>query len=502
MIPVRLQGRIIPRQNQHIFDDYGITEAEALNEKEHHKIYIFDHILSRAQCGSNWRQTEATYIELYSLDESEIETYIERNWSQAIELKERKKLLRSLALSHLFMADWQTEHADKIARLHVTAESVVELADRLGATEYGRQLFIKCISNSGINPASNWRVTYEKFMQLYRIDPLEVESKIAKQREIDRMRSEHSALARASHSKKKLIMSCLDVAEHPSFSSDELEDAREKASQPEYRQLLFNALVKKVVEGIPLHLNYISYMRVQGISLESVLEAARQSVIYSIIATVNVGKPKFSQDSVRRWNQVLASMDSPFRNRYLVNTNDLEEALMSTLKQMLLRDLCLNRPDNDNWKNKYDAPMKLAGLPSSEMEEYLERTKDLDETGIEVLFHDALNHPALKMFSHQSTKVLLKDMELLKSKFRKSWRTNYQHLGDLHFDINIGPSSRLRIGQIRGADLLDSDPSFESHDLLIDALTKIAEEIEVSQPPYAWSTESSSAGCDVEIFNV
>lgn len=500
LIPIRVQGRIIPK-NQRLIDDYNISEEEVLDAQQRHKIDLFEHILARAQCGTDWRQSEANYIDLYGLDEGEIETYIKENWSQAVELKERKKLIRILALSHLFMTDWKTEHAYKIERLNVTVESVVNLAERLGASEYGRQMIKKCIVRGGMTSSSNWREAHEELMRIHRINPSDVESEIIQQRELEQQTSERSRLIRETRSKDKLIMSGLDVAEHPDFSADELMAAREKAIQPEYRQVLFDVLVKKLIEGTKFGLNYITFMRIHGISLESILEAARQSVIFSAISKVNVDKPKFSEESVRRWNQVLAEVDSPFKSTYEVTINDLEEALRSTLRHMLLRDLCLHRPDNKSWRDKYEVPIKIAGFGFSEMEEYLGLTKNLDESGIEALFNDALNHPELKRFSCKNTKVIMADIELLKSKFRKLWRLNYRHLGDIHFNIHIGPLSKLRIGEIRGADLLDSDPSFASHQLLTDALTKIADEVAATQPLYAWSTESSSAGCDLEIFD-
>jgi Mn-dependent DtxR family transcriptional regulator len=479
--------------------DFGISDSEVFNAIEPHKIDLMKHILHQAQCGYNWRQSESCYIASYGLDEFEVENFLKENWSKNMELRERKKLQRTLAESELFFTDWLTTYRDRASNLKISPAVVTEYAKRLASTEYGRRKITDNIAQGALSPSeANWSERYQKVIETHGINVQEIESTILSLRESQLLREEESQSIRNHIDKQRKIMSCLDVGEHPDFTADELVEARNQAVLPKFRSKLLDALVQMVLDGKQFHPNYHSYMLAQGITHEFVFESARKSTVNSIISKVDVQKPCF-ENSLHSWHRALTAIDANLLDAYRISEKDLEMELRETLRKLLLRDICLNKPKDYNWISRYLTPMQIAGLTEQEALEYLAKTEHLNPDAIENLFKDLPNSPN---FSHERSKResddLRNDLAQLSDKFKSLWRERYAHFGDICFDIDVRPLSKLRVSKIRGADLLDTSPTFETEAILIEAVTKIAQEIEKQQKPYYWSTEYTFTGVWVE----
>jgi len=490
-----------------ILRDFCITDAEVLEAIPAQRIQFLKHILGRALSGVDWIETEASYIRPFGFCLVEVVAFIEQNWCQSTEERERKKLVRTLALCQLLMTDWQSKYSDQMTNLKVTTEMVTQYADRMTATEFGRQKIIDQIVVGATN--SNWREVHEKVMQTHRIGILEIESKLEEKQQNERMRIENSEINRSRLSKRRNIMSFLDVAEHPEFTPDELVEARTQAYLPEFKGALLDALIKKIQDGKRIHPNYYEYMRVQGISVQSVFEAARKASINVIINAIEVAENPSFKNRATGWHNSLIAIDSSLLTSYTITETDLEKEFRAALKGLVLRDVCLKKPNDDRWITQYGRPMQIAGLTEAEVRTHLSETENLDRQAIEHRFYIMLNSgsfAARKPLGGLGHRMI--EFKHITNRFKALWQERHSQLGDIsfgldiHFNIDIGPKSYFCISIIRGADLLDSEPTVETEGMLMEALTKIAKQIESERQIYSWSGEHNfHAGLPIDIYD-
>lgn len=495
------------KRNAKELDEFGISDDEVSEAIPAQRIYFLNYLLQQAQTGVNWLETAAAYIQPMGFSPDEVIAYIEQNWSMSEETRNRKALVRKLAMIQLLRTDWQSQFSDRMENLKVTPDMVIQYANRMLESDYGRQNIINQILLRATGRSKEWQEDYKAVMQAHGIAIEDIELKVQEKCQVEQMRKEHSELIKQQLSKRRKIMNFLDVAEHPEFTPDELTTARTQALLPEFKDALIEALVKKIRDGKKIHPNYYESMRVQGISMGSVFEAARKSTINSIINSVEVEENPNFKNRATDWHNSLRAIDSKLLTVYSIAERDLENHFRAALRGLLLRDVCLKRPSDDRWIAHYIQPMSIARLTESDVRTQLSETENLDWRAIEKRFYEMLSsegfaaHRALGLEHH------LLEFQNITKRFKALWRESYAELGDISFtleiffDIDIEPRSDFRI-KLRGADLLDTQPTVQTEEFLISTLNKLAKQIESEQHIYSWSdSHNFHAGLPIEIYD-
>lgn len=449
---------------------YSIVDSEVFLEIDELRNSYLSQILQKAQNGDNWRETEKGICNTYNIDIMEAADFIKTHWSKTIHIREQKKLLRILAVKEALKLDWQALYSERASYFGITIDLVKRRADLLMNTSYGRESIITGIVQCGAGN-DHWREENKDKIDLLGFTLLDFETRVSRLKETQRAQSESSARIRADIKKERTIMTLLDVIEHPDYSADDFSEARERALLPRYRTAVLKALIQKVIEGTKIHLNYFEYMRVQQISWEEVFTSARNLTMNSIICKVNLGDPAFDELLVP-WRSSLQKIDSKLLRAYDISNDDLHKLLRQTSRAILLKDICLLKPESDEWIAWYQVPLTLAELSQHEVQEHINLTRELDEDDINKMFGE-FPDDITRMHSLAWIEAYHRDMNKLQNRFIELWRATYYHLGDVIFDLCLD-STRLSIGIIRGADLLDEKPSFESEKILLDALSDIA----------------------------
>ncbi|MFN8554508.1 MAG: hypothetical protein U0103_23815 [Candidatus Obscuribacterales bacterium] len=100
--------------------------------------------------GFDWRNTRASEIYRNGLCLDEVAEYVEVNWSTIRAARERRRLMRKMAMSELMHDQPSDEELQRMRNLNLSSSEVSQYAQRFASSALGRARIVEEIIEAAV----------------------------------------------------------------------------------------------------------------------------------------------------------------------------------------------------------------------------------------------------------------------------------------------------------------------------------------------------------------